>query len=445
MQPAPYRVLVVDDDAEMRASLEHLLETSDWQVKTLSRAAQVEGALTESPADVVLTDIRMPGMDGMTLLRNLREANGPPIVLMTAHGDIPMAVEAMQSGAYSFLEKPFDPRRLITILKHACEQFRLSQDAERLRARLARLSGLDRILIGETKAVTSLRQSILDIADIESPVLIQGETGTGKELAARALHDLGPRNAAAFVPVNCATLPAADFMEVMFGRLGENRGLVAGADGGTLFLDEVGACDAAVQAQLLRLLEAQEVVPIGAAQPERVNIRVISATNTDLAEAVVEGSFRADLYYRLNSLSLALPPLRDRSGDIPLIYNHFCGQYAGLYEASIPDTTAEDVAALLAHPWPGNVRELRSVAERRVLAARRGQGSVTEAIHVSDAPDDLPSTLREAVAAFERELISNAVRAHAGRMDAVAEALGIGRRTLNEKLVKLGLERDALL
>ncbi|MCL4108796.1 UNVERIFIED_CONTAM: hypothetical protein GTU68_049137 [Idotea baltica] len=429
----------------MRSSLSHLLEAGEWQVHTLSRGAQVRDALKDFAADVILTDMRMPGMDGLTLLRDLQTQGTPPVVLMTAHGDIPMAVEAMQAGAYSFLEKPFDPRRLITILIHAAEQFRLSKDTERLRMRLARLSGLDRILIGDTDPVRALRQDILDMADIGTAVLIEGETGTGKELAARALHDLGPRSGGVFVPVNCATLPKDQFLDVMFGRHGQNRGLVQGADGGTLFLDEIGACDIDVQAQLLRLIEAQEVLPIGASRPEQVDIRVIAATNSDLTQAVSNGTFRSDLFYRLNTLLLSLPPLRERSADIPLIFNHFCGQYGRLYEATPPAMTSEDTAALLAHTWPGNVRELRNVAERRILAARRGQGSVGTAIHPQDGAYDVPSTLREAVAVFERELIGNAVRAHGGRMDAVAEALGIGRRTLNEKLVKLGLDREALM
>jgi DNA-binding NtrC family response regulator len=438
-----YRVVVADDDREMRASLEDLLESAGWDVRSVNRAERVAEMAKQFSPDVILTDVRMPGQGGLSLL-DARPSDAPPVVVITAHGDIPMAVDAIHAGAYSFLEKPFDPRRLLTILDHAAEQHRLSHQSARLRLRLSELSGLDRVLLGETPEVRDLREDILDLVDVRGPVMLRGETGTGKELVARALHDLGPNAVGPFVVVNCATLPPDKFATIMFGDTA-SQGLMAAADGGTLFLDEIGACPSIVQAQLLRVIEASEVLSVGATQSVVVDAHIISATNTDLEAAVRAETFRADLLFRLNTHQVSLPTLRDRRSDIALLYTHFAAQSAAVYETNPPTITPEDMSALLAHDWPGNVRELRHVAERRVLAARRGRGSVAQALSGDESVEDLPGTLREAVAAFERQMIGNAISAHSGRMDAVAEALGIGRRTLNEKIVKLDLDKDALL
>jgi len=217
------------------------------------------------------------------------------------------------------------------------------------------------------------------------------------------------------------------------------------ASGGTLFLDEICSCPLEVQAKLLRVLEDKQILPAGAATPIPVNFRVVSATNEDPKQAVKEGRLRQDLLFRINTMTLTLPPLRQRQEDITLLSRHFLEEFARIYELSAPEISAEDLAVMLAHDWPGNVRELRNACERRVLAARRGQGSMAGALQAEQTPDDVPATLREAVAAFERELIGKAIRTHEGRMDAAAEALGIGRRTLNEKIVKLGLDKNALL
>jgi len=438
-------VLIVDDDKSMRASLVDLLEAAGWRTEALPRATQVADLLPDLHPDVILSDVRMPGLSGLELLDSLDHTTAPPMVLISAHGDIPMAVQAIQNGAYSFVEKPYDPRRLLTILRHAAEQHRMAKGTERLKARLARLSGLDRVLLGKTPDIARIRADVLDFADTDAAVLLQGETGTGKEVVARALHDLGPRADAPFLALNCAAIAEATFEAEMFGVKGETTGRLVAASGGTLFLDEIAACSAPVQAKLLRVIEEKELTPIGATTPVKLDLRVISATNEDADEAAREGRLRQDLLFRLNTVVLALPPLRARRDDIGLLFTHFLGQYAQVYEVAVPDLGHDDMAALLAYDWPGNVRELRNAAERRVLAARRGRGSVAEALRSDQTPEDVPDTLREAVAVFERELIGKAIRAHEGRMDAVAEALGIGRRTLNEKIVKLGLDKDALL
>ncbi|MEP6016851.1 MAG: sigma-54 dependent transcriptional regulator [Paracoccaceae bacterium] len=441
----PFSVLIVDDDKAMRASLVELMEAAGWHVDALPRASKVIDHLKDTTPDVILSDVRMPGMSGLELLDHLRMGIDPPLVLISAHGDIPMAVEALQAGAYSFVEKPYDPMRLLSILKHAAEQSRLSLRNTRLETRLRNLSGLDRVLLGQTPVITRLRQTILDLADIDVPILILGETGTGKELVARALHDLGPAPDSPFLGLNCAAIAPEQFEIEMFGQANGPIGRIAAASGGTLFLDEICACPVSVQAKLLRVIEDKQVFPIGATHPIPVEFRVVSATNEDIDTAVSENRFRADLLYRLNTMVLDLPPLRHRRDDLGLLMTHFLTEFARIYEIAQPELSQEDLSALMAHDWPGNVRELRNVAERRVLMARRGVGSLVQAIGTDQQFEDVPDTLREAVAAFERELIGKAIRAHEGRMDAAAEALGIGRRTLNEKIVKLGLDKDAIL
>lgn len=441
----PWRILIVEDDRGMRQSLVDLIEAAGWTACAIARAAQAADRLAEFDADVILSDVRMPGMSGLDLLASLKSQDAPPIVLISAHGDIPMAVEAIQGGAYSFVEKPYEPRRLLSILAHASEQHRMREVNGRLRARLLALSGLDRVLLGDSDGIVALRTDILDLADSPAPVLIRGETGTGKELVARALHDLGTRGEGPFVALNCANITAERFEDEMFGGHGQSEGRLGASSGGTLFLDEICTSSPEVQAKLLRVIEDGEVLPTGSAKPVPVDLRIVAATNDDIDQAVAEGRLRADLLFRINTVTLSLPPLRDRRDDIGLLMSHFLGHIAETYETRPPELGPEDMAALLAHDWPGNVRELRNVAERRVLAARRGAGSMASAIAPDQEPSDVPPTLREAVAAFEREMIGKAIQANEGRMDAVAEALGIGRRTLNEKIVKLGLDKAALL
>lgn len=440
-----HSILIVDDDKAMRESLVELLEAAGWTANALSRASAVADQLATMMPDVILSDVRMPGMSGLDLLESLDPNFAPPLVLISAHGDIPMAVQAIQSGAYSFVEKPYEPRRLLTILRNAANNHRMTQANGRLRERLLQLSGLDRVLLGQTSEIRALREDILDIAEVDAPVMVLGETGTGKELVARALHDLGRNPDGPFLALNCAALSAETFETEMFGVDGGAKGRLVAASGGTVFLDEIAACPALVQAKLLRVIEDKEVLPVGSAMPVSVDIRIVSATNEDPDAAVSAGDLRQDLLFRLNTVVLNIPPLRQRRDDVTLLMTHFLREYGEAYEIEPPDMDKDDLAALLAHDWPGNVRELRNVGERRVLAARRGSGSMARAIRNDQQLDDVPDALRSAVAAFERELISKAITAHAGRMDAAAEALGIGRRTLNEKIVKLGLDKDALL
>lgn len=427
-----YRVLIIDDDQMMRNSLVDLIEAAGWTAKALARATDTARWITQFQPDVILSDVRMPDMTGLELLHSLTAA--PPVVLISAHGDIPTAVEAMNAGAYSFVEKPYDPKRLLLILSHAAEQHQMLESNQRLKERLQQLSGLDRVLLGQTPQMVKLRETIAMIAQTGAAVLIRGETGTGKDLIARALHDISERCDEPFTAINAAQITA------------QQLPLVAqNASGGTLFLDEICACPIDMQPVLLRLIEAQEVLLEGAGTPVKVDLKVVSATNEDTALAVSQGRFRQDLLFRLEGFGLSIPPLKARLDDIPLLAQHFIARAASVHDVAPPELTDADTAALIAHDWPGNVRELRNVVERFVILAQHGQGTVSEALLIADGATPTLPGLREAVAAFERQMIGKAIQANQGKMDDAAHALGIGRRTLNEKIVKLGLNKDALL
>lgn len=439
------KVVVIDDDREMRQSLKYLLERSGWEAHVFSDARAALARLPGLNPDVVLSDVRMPGMSGLDVLKALEGQVAPPLVLMSAHADISMAVRAMRDGAYSFLEKPFDPHFMLRVLRQANDAHRLETANRRLRAQLSALSGIDRVLLGNSPKMTAVRDEVFQVANTDQAVLILGETGTGKELIARALHSMGPRHDQAFVSINCAGIPDDTIERQLFGEANGLGGFFRNADGGTLFLDEVGTISIETQAKLLRVLESGELTPVGSDEIVTADVRIVAASNENLEGRVGAGSFRADFLFRLNTFQIDLPPLRNRSEDVLLLFQHFVVQIAETYEIKPPEMSASDAATLLAHSWPGNVRELRHVAERWVLAARRGGAPVAAALRLSDGEYDVPETLREALAAFERHLIVQSIRAHDGRMDAVADALGIGRRTLNDKIVKLGIDKSSVL
>ena len=427
-----YRVLIIDDDRLVRSSLVDLIEARGWIAKDLARATEADRWISQFIPDVILADVRMPEMSGLELLHSLK--NAPPIVLISAHGDIPMAVEAMNNGAYSFVEKPYEPKRLLAILDHAAEQHTMRISNARLRARLGQLADLDRILLGQSPQMQELRATINLIADKDAAVLIRGKTGTGKDLVARALHDISPRCSGPFVAVNAAQISA------------EQLPLIArSASSGTLFLDEICVCPMDVQASLLRLIESGEFLSADSGAPEQVNLRVLSATNEDTVAAIDQGRLRQDLLFRLDAFALQLPTLSERLEDVALLATHFLDQFAHAYDIRLPEVTEDDLRALLIHDWPGNVRELRNISERRVIMAGQGCQSFSEVMPGGIFGQSSKPGLRQAVASFERQMIAHALQTHDGRMEEVAQALGIGRRTLNEKIVKLGLDKDALL
>ncbi len=427
-----YRVLIIDDDKMMRNSLVDLLEAAGWTAKALARANDVERWISQFQPDVILSDVRMPGKTGMELVEELKSA--PPIVLISAHGDIPMAVEAMNLGAYSFLEKSYEPKRLLLVLSHAAEQHQMRKSNQRLKNRLAELSGLNRVILGQTPEMLRLRDLVTMVAVSETAVLIHGETGTGKDLTARALHDLSSRCDGPYIAVNAAQLTA------------EQLPLLArNASDGTLFLDEICACPPDIQPMLLRLIEANEIIDPSRGEPDMIDLRVVSATNEDPELAATEGRLRPDLLFRLDGFRLQLPPLRNRLDDVAMLATRFMQELSSTYSITPPELTDEDLASLIAYDWPGNIRELKSVVERRMLFASKGIGSMKEALTRTDGVELPRPGLRQAVASFERQIIGKALKEHEGRMDEVAKILGIGRRTLNEKIVKLGLDKEAFL
>ncbi|ABF07474.1 two-component system, response regulator AauR [Cupriavidus metallidurans] len=436
-------VLIVEDDADVRLGCEQALRLEGIATRAVGSAEAALREVDAGYAGIVVSDINLPGSDGMALLRELASRDAAlPVIMITGHGDITLAVQAMKQGAYDFIEKPFSPERLVATCRRALEKRRLALEVADLRARLAGQESLSARLIGHSPAIERLRQMITGLGNTTASVLIHGETGTGKELVARCLHEASARRARHFVPINCGGLPEQLFESEIFGHeagaftgAAKRRiGKIEHAEGGTLFLDEIESMPMQMQIKLLRVLQERVVERLGSNQAVQVNARVVAATKADLRAAADVGQFRADLYYRLNVVTLELPPLRERREDIPLLFEHFVAQAALRFEReAIPPTPAE-MAGLMAYPWPGNVRELRNLAERHVLGlgCRPGEGG-----HDMAPPAALP--LAQAVEQFERALIADALRRHDGNLTRAGESLGIAKTTLFDKVRKYGL------
>ena len=366
-------VLVVDDDPDIRVALEMTLQYEGFEVWTAATGKQALQRLDHEAqkgrrANLVLSDVKMPEMDGLSLLAALRERPDPPaVVMVSGHGDVATAVEAVKKGALDFLEKPLDQNRVLVCLRNALRQEQLAQENTGLRRQL---SGRWE-LVGESEPMQKLRAEIARVAAADAPVLITGENGTGKEIVARNLHLLGPRGAQAFVAVNCAAIPHELIESELFGHekgsftgAHERRiGHFEAADGGTLFLDEIGDMPLAAQSKVLRALETREVTRVGGTRPIQVDIRVVAATNADLAQAVEEKTFRMDLFYRLNVVPLRVPPLRERPGDVPLLAQRFLREIAERTGRRPRDLAPEAAALLATLPYPGNVRQLKNLIE----------------------------------------------------------------------------------
>ena len=441
MSDEKLRVLVVEDDPHVLLGCQQALALEDLDSDGVASA---EEALRRVGADfpgIVISDIRLPGMDGLQLLARLREKDAQlPVVLITGHGDIAMAVQAMRDGAYDFMEKPFAPERLVDVARRALEHRRLSREIGQLRRQLAGRQALEARLIGRSPAMQALRELIANVADTSANVLIEGETGTGKELVARCLHDYSRRQAKAFVALNCGGLPESLIDSEIFGHeahaftgAGKRRiGKIEHADGGSLFLDEIESMPLNLQVKLLRVLQEHQLERLGSNQLIPVDCRVIAATKSDLGAMGREGSFRSDLYYRLNVITLQLPPLRERREDILMLFEHFLQQSSLRFDRPAPAIDNATAASLMAHDWPGNVRELRNVAERFALGLPVLSGS-------GQGPDASEPRFAEAVEAFERSLLQSALERHAGNLSQAALALGMAKTTLFDKVKKYGL------
>ena len=436
----PSRILLVENDDAFRASVQRALELHGHRVSPFPDAeSAMEGLAAVAPA-MVLTDLRLPHADGLQLLERVREADPHlPVVVMSGHGDIPTAIRAVRAGAYDFLEKPFGRDRLLAAVQGACDDYRIVQESRQSTQRVAAASGIAGVVRGDAPGVRELRDMILRLAPKPVDVLVQGETGTGKELVARCLHDHG-RRSGNFVAINCAAVPEHLFESELFGHepgafTGAAKvrvGKIEHAHDGTLFLDEVEAMPLAAQAKVLRVLQEREVVRLGSNRAIPVNLRVIAATKVSLAELGASGRFRQDLFYRLNVGMLRVPPLRERTGDIPGLFQFFLQQASLRYQMPVPEIRADAHQALLRARWPGNVRELKACAERTVL----GMPLFVDGVSARVAS---PS-FEESMAMIERSLLEVALRRHSGSVRAVCNELSLTPATIYRKLKASGLD-----
>lgn len=445
------QVILVDDEKSVRDSARQWLELSDFTVKDFEDAAEALGAIDPDYAGIILSDVKMPGMDGLQFQKEIAKIDPHiPVVLFTGHGDIAMAVEAIRGGAYDFVEKPFDPERIIETIKRALEKRRLILENRQLKKELEENEGLDSRLVGTCKPMRELKREITHLAPTIANVLVLGETGTGKEVVARSIHELSDHRKLPYLALNCATIPVNMAESELFGHKhgaftgAQSRriGKLEAVQGGTLFLDELGSMPMDVQGKLLRALECREITPLGSNTPRPVEFRLISAMNEDPRKAIEEGRLREDLYFRLNTMEITVPPLRERKEDIPLLFSFFLERAADTYGRPAESLPSESAAVMMSHEWPGNVRELKSLAERFVLSSLPPAERIPKLLSgtVVDCGDSSVS-LKEQVNLFERHLIQKSLARHDGNIKCVMDELQIPRRTLNEKMAKYGLSR----
>ncbi|KQB12239.1 sigma-54-dependent Fis family transcriptional regulator [Rhodobacter capsulatus] len=432
------KVAIVDDEEDIRQSIGQWLALSGFDTETFCSAEEALKVIGPDWPGVVISDIRMPGMDGMTFLKRLMGLDsGLPVIMITGHGDVPMAVEAMRLGAMDFMEKPFNPDRMTELAKRATQTRRMTLDARALRRDLAEGSAVVGKLIGVSPSMERLREDVLDIAQSDGHVLIDGETGTGKTLVAHALHAAGTRAGKKFVTISCAAYTEEALAEKLFGPVAEGLPLVEEARGGTLVLEDIEALSTGLQARLLTVLNEQGTP---------AETRVVAICNAHGEGRTLEDVLRPDLFFRLAAHKLTLPPLRARGEDVLTLFTRMTEAFADDYGCEPPEVSAQEAAQLLQAPWPGNVRQLINVAERAVLQARRGSGSIAsllmaETDEAGTAMTTEGKPLKEYVESFEKMLIDNTMRRHKGSISAVMEELCLPRRTLNEKMAKYGLSR----
>lgn len=435
-------VFLVEDDPAVRKGCAQALSLADLPVRAFADAESLLQALSQERPALVVSDVRLPGRDGLSLLRELRQFDRElPVLLITGHGDVAMAVEAMREGAHDFIEKPFPSERLIAAVRSGLEKRQLQQENQRLRA-LVGEAGSQR-LVGQSAAIQQIRQLIDSLAPTGVDLLINGETGAGKEVVARAVHEASGRRGA-LVAINCGALPESVFESELFGHeagaftgAGKRRiGRIEHASGGTLFLDEIETMPLNLQVKLLRVLQERSVERLGSNHGVAVDLRLVAASKADLKSEAEAGRFRADLYYRLNVVSLDLPPLRQRREDIPLLLAHFLAEAAQRYQRPLAGWTPADLARWQQHPWPGNVRELKNVADRWALGLPDGLAPLPAA-----AGAILPGagSLAEQVDAAEKAILIAALARSHGHVVAAAEALHTPRKTFYDKLARHGI------
>lgn len=433
-------ILLVEDDEDLRRATRQMLRLAGFEVEAHPAAEPALAALTAEFEGPVISDIRMPGMNGLQLFERVRALDPDlPVILVTGHGDIDLAVAALKDGAYDFIPKPFESDRLIGAARRAAEKRALVIENRRLRAAAARAPD-DVPLLGETPAIRALRETLRTVAETDVDVLILGETGAGKEVVARLLHHWSGRARGNLVALNCGGLPESVLESELFGHeagaftgaVKRRVGRIEHAHKGTLFLDEIESCPPALQVKLLRVLETREVEPLGTNERRRLDLRVVAATKIDLGDPSARGAFREDLYYRLNVVTLRIPPLRERRADVPLLFAHFARSAAERFGRAAPEMTRAIRARLAEHDWPGNVRELAHYADRVVLGL---EGAAS-----APAPE-AGLTLPEMVERYEADRIRAALRAAGGDPRETMAALGLPRKTFYDKLRRYGIAR----
>jgi two-component system nitrogen regulation response regulator NtrX len=445
-------ILIVDDEPGVRSALSGVLRDEGYSVEAVSNGEACLDRVTRGPVDLIVLDVWLPGMDGLATLARLRERHvDSQVVLISGHGNIESAVRAIKLGAFDFVEKPLSLEKTVLVVRNALRQRRLEAENQALRARVDRTQ----TMIGESYAIRQLREQVAMAAPTNGRVLIYGENGTGKELVARTIHALSRRRGAVFVEVNCAAIPEELIESELFGHVrgaftgavADRRGKFEVADGGTIFLDEIGDMSLKTQAKVLRVLQEQTLEPVGGTTPVKVDVRVVAATNKDLQSEIRGGRFREDLYFRLNVIPIFVPPLRDRSEDVPLLADHFMAEFAREYGRRATHFDPPATAALQRYSWPGNVRELRNVIERLMIMVPGDTISASDVGFLTSAPAarvaapeaQEPLTLHEAREQFERELIVRTLAEQHGNMSRTAEVLGIERSNLYRKMRTFGL------
>ncbi len=444
-EPPRGRILIVDDELVVRDSLGRWFESEGYEVGLAPSGREALLAIQETRYDLALVDIKMPGMDGMELQQRLSQADPDLIiVIMTGYASVETAVQALKRGAYDYITKPIDPDELVHLVSKALEHKRATRELTRLRENLQELYPATE-LIGKSPPMKRVLELIEMVAPTDTTVLITGESGTGKELVARAIHAFSPRRYMPMVVIHCGALTETLLESELFGH---ERGAFTGAqyrkkgkfevaDGGTVFLDEISDISLKTQTDLLRVLQEKEVVRVGGTQPIRVDFRCIAATNKNLEDLVKAGTFRPDLYYRLNVFTVPLPPLRERREDIPLLAEHFLNKYATAMNRPVPRLTPEVVDLLLTYDWPGNVRELENAVERALVISR---GAEIQPAHFPFQLQPHQSGNSQSLEEVERAHIERVVRQCQGNLSRAARILGIDRSTLYSKLRRYGLK-----
>jgi two-component system, NtrC family, nitrogen regulation response regulator NtrX len=448
MTPRPH-LLIVDDEAGIRESLSSILQEEGYHVETVASAEEALDRAAAGDLELMLLDVWLPGMDGLEALSRLQATPRPPAVIMiSGHGTIETAVRATKLGAFDFIEKPLSLEKIIVLVRNAIQQRRLLEENLLLRSELSHRYQV----IGESVPMKALRQQIAVTAPTNGRVLIYGESGTGKELVAHALHAASLRSKGPFVEVNCAAIPEELIESELFGHLKgsftgateDKTGKFEKADSGTLFLDEIGDMSLRTQSKVLRVLEEQRFEPVGSNETLKVDVRVIAATNKNLEQEIARGSFRQDLFYRLNVIPFFVPPLRDRREDIPTLSRYFLREFSSAYGKKTRELSDAGMEILVRYPWPGNVRELRNLVERLVIVCPQPR---IEPHHLppelfrgaAESPNQPYSTLHEARSAYEREFILRKLQEHRWNMTQTATALGLERSHLYRKMKSLGI------